>query len=144
MPTHSERIAIRDRFYSAWAIRGNRPMNEKLIEMCAAAAHEMNRIYCASMGDMSQEHWEKAPEWQKASARNGVTGVFAGNTPEQSHESWMRQKVAGGWKFGSVKDPDKKEHPCMVPYAELPPEQKAKDELFGNVVRSMAKAMGSY
>lgn len=36
--------------------------------------------------------------------------------------------------------PEKKQHPCMVPYAELPPEQKAKDSIFVGVVRAMAGA----
>jgi len=41
-----------------------------------------------------------------------------------------------------VKDTEKKEHPCFVPYAQLPPEQKYKDTLYLATVRSMAKALG--
>lgn len=103
---------------------------EKMIEACARAAHEVNRAYCAAIGDASQVAWEDAPEWQKSSARNGVRGALAGNTPEQSHESWLAEKAATGWKFGPVKNADTKEHPCFVPYAELPPSQRAKDALF--------------
>jgi hypothetical protein len=43
-----------------------------------------------------------------------------------------------GWKYGPVKDPEKKEHPCFVPYDRLPTEQKAKDYIFGAVVKSLA------
>jgi len=42
--------------------------------------------------------------------------------PEKSHESWMKVKEIDGWKWGPVKDPEKKEHPCMVPFSELPKE----------------------
>jgi hypothetical protein len=107
------------------------------MEQAARAAHEVNRAYCIVLGDMSQPAWEDAPDWQRSSALNGVRGVIAGNTPEQSHESWLAEKTATGWKFGPVKDPDKKEHPCFVPYAELPAAQKAKDALFVAAVRGV-------
>lgn len=105
-----------------------------IFEACARAAHEANRAYCLALGDNSQPAWEAAPEWQKSSARNGVRGAIAGNNPKQSHEAWMAEKLANGWKFGPVKDAEKKEHPCMVPYEELPAEQRAKDSIFLSVV----------
>ena len=110
------------------------------IEAAARAAHEANRAYCLAIGDASQLDWDEAPEWQKASARSGVLGVLAGNGPEQSHESWLKEKAATGWKFGPVKDPEKKEHPCFLPYAELPPAQKQKDGIFVGVVRAVLGA----
>jgi len=39
--------------------------SDKLIEKCAEAAHEMNRIYCEAHGDISQPRWADAPEWQR-------------------------------------------------------------------------------
>ncbi len=39
-----------------------------------------------------------------------------------------------------MKDAEKKEHPCFVPYAELPAKQRMKDHLFGAVVRTLAGA----
>lgn len=105
-------------------------------ELIARVAHEINRAYCASQGDTTQPTWEEAPEWQKASALVGVDMHLANPdaTPEQSHESWLAQKTADGWKYGEVKDAEKKEHPCFKPYAELPEAQKAKDYLFKAVV----------
>lgn len=105
----------------------------------ARVAHEINRAYCASLGDTSQPTWEDAPEWQKSSALAGVDMHLAkpDATPEQSHESWLAQKLAEGWKYGPVKDAEKKEHPCCVPYADLPAEQKAKDFLFRGVVHAL-------
>ena len=115
-------------------------MSPAEIEACARAAHECNRAYCLAMGDASQPSWDEAPTWQKASAHHGVHGVLAGNTPEQSHESWLAEKKAAGWRYGPAKNPDKKEHPCYVPYAELPPEQRVKDDIFVHVVTVMAGA----
>ena len=108
----------------------------------ARVAHEINRAYCASLGDTSQPSWDDAPEWQKGSALAGVDMHLANPnaTPENSHESWLAQKTAEGWKYGPVKDAQKKEHPCFLPYAELPPEQKAKDYLFRAVVHALKNA----
>ena len=105
----------------------------------ARAAHEINRAYCASLGDTTQAAWADAPEWQKASALAGVDMHTANPdaTPEQSHESWLAQKTAEGWAYGEVKDAEKKLHPCFLPYAELPPEQRAKDYLFRAVVHTL-------
>jgi hypothetical protein len=48
----------------------------------------------------------------------------------------LAEKKADGWVYGEVKDPEKKEHPCLVEYEELPKDQQAKDSLFIAVVRS--------
>lgn len=111
------------------------------IESCAEAAHEMNRAWCVAHGDTSQVAWKDAPDWQRSSAMNGVRGALAGNTPEQIHQSWLKEKQATGWKYGPIKDPEKKEHPCFVPYAELPPEQRVKDFLFINTVKVVWAAL---
>lgn len=113
------------------------------LESMARAAHEANRAWCIAHGDTSQPSWDDAPEWQRSSAIKGVEGALAGNTPEQSHEGWTAEKVATGWVYGPVKNPDVKEHPCLVPYGELPPEQRAKDSIFLGVVRAVAAAWGS-
>lgn len=108
-------------------------------EKIAQVAHETNRAYCASIGDDSQPVWEDAPGWQKDSAVNGVEFHLDNpdGGPAASHESWLKEKEQDGWKYGEVKDPDKKEHPCFVLYDELPAEQKAKDALFIGVVEAM-------
>ena len=104
----------------------------------ARIAHEVNRAYCEAMGDNSQPIWENAPQWQRESALLGVELHTSGDYgPEASHESWMAQKVADGWKCGPEKNPEIKEHPCMVPFAELPKEQQAKDFLFRGVVHAL-------
>jgi len=105
----------------------------------AKACHEVNRAYCASIGDNSQAAWNDAPDWQKESAINGV--LFHLRNPDAgpsgSHENWLREKEATGWKHGAVKDAEKKEHPCMVPYDRLPKEQQAKDALFVSVIHAL-------
>lgn len=111
-----------------------------LIEGIARVAHEVNRAYCKAIGDDSQLPWDDAPDWQRSSARNGVAFHLAREvTPEQSHENWMEVKRAEGWKYGPVKDPEKKEHPCFTEYENLPQEQRVKDYLFKAIVDTLKK-----
>lgn len=111
------------------------------MEACAQAAHEANRAYCRAIGDSSQPSWDFVPDWQKSSALNGVRGAIEGNTPEQLHELWLAEKKATGWTYGPVKDPDKKQHPCFIPYTQLPLAQKVKDSIFTSVVCTVYAAL---
>jgi hypothetical protein len=101
--------------------------------------HEANRAYCYALGDTSQEEWASAPEWQRESAINGVQFHLDNPlaNPIDSHWNWMREKIADGWIYGPVKDAEKKEHPCLVNYHELPLEQRRKDALFIGIVRAL-------
>lgn len=110
--------------------------NEQIARVC----HEANRGYCQALGDNSQASWDEAPEWQRESAIKGVEFNLA--NPEApasaSHESWLAVKEADGWKYGEVKDAEKKEHPCYVPYDQLPKDQQRKDAVFKAVVQALA------
>jgi len=57
--------------------------------------------------------------------------------PEASHISWMKQKTDEGWTYGPEKRPDLKQHPCMVPFDQLPREQQSKDFIFRGVVHAL-------
>ena len=111
-----------------------------VIEGIARICHETNRVYCQNGGDDSQVAWEKAPQWQKDSAMMGVRFVIDNQHAPASanHDSWMAQKLADGWKYGEVKDEKKKEHPCIVPYEQLPLEQQLNNILFRRIVLSFA------
>ena len=43
------------------------------------------------------------------------------------HEAWVATRIAEGWKYGAKRDDDRKEHPCLVPYGELPESEKEYD-----------------
>jgi hypothetical protein len=48
-------------------------------------------------------------------------------SPAENHENWMRMKIAQGWVQGEVKDFEKKTHPDLVPFIDLPEIEKRKD-----------------
>lgn len=121
-------------------------MNHENVENIARVCHETNRAYCETIGDNSQPDWKGAPDWQRQSAITGVKTHLeryaAGSRPDpaDSHNIWLREKQQDGWKYGPVKDPQKKEHPCIRPYGELPLEQRMKDYLFAAIVEAYWKA----
>lgn len=115
-------------------------MNLQRVTRIAQVAHEANRAYCATLGDFTQPTWEEAPEWQRTSAINGALAYLDSQGiagPAEMHESWMAEKLADGWVYGPEKDPERKTHPCLVDYFELPEEQQAKDRLFLGVLRAL-------
>lgn len=105
----------------------------------AIACHEANRAWCMSQGDYSQKHWEEAEDWQRESALKGVE--FRLNNPDAKedaqHNAWMEDKISQGWKYGVVKNAETKEHPCIVPFNELPLFQQKKDKLFCAIVDAL-------
>lgn len=106
----------------------------------ARVAHEVNKSYCEALGDTSQLTWEDAPQWQRDSALMGVELHTSGDHgPEASHASWMAQKVAEGWVYGPEKNPELKQHHCIVPFADLPAAQQAKDFIFRGVVHALRR-----
>lgn len=111
---------------------------EQIVEI-AKQAHETNRGYCEKLGDGSQLSWDDAPEAIRQSAIDGVKNIIAnpGVTPKQSHDNWLKFKQTDGWTYGPEKDEAKKEHPCMVPYEELPEHEKVKDQLFTDTVQAL-------
>jgi len=108
---------------------------EKIAKVC----HEVNRAYCEALGDTSQTSWEDAPQWQIDSAISGVEFVSdnADAPASWSHDNWLAEKKLAGWKYGPEKNAELKEHPCFVPYEELPVEQQAKDYIFKAVVTQL-------
>lgn len=112
---------------------------ENKLEYIAKACHEANRVWCQANGDFSQEHWQEAEQWQRDSAIVGVK--FRVDNPQAKHDSqhnaWMQDKINDGWVFGEVKDAEKKTHPCIVPFEQLPEFQQKKDALFCAIVDAL-------
>lgn len=113
--------------------------DEYHIKSIAIACHEANRAWCAAHDDLSQKSWYDAEPWQRDSAIAGV--MFRLNNPDAGesaqHDAWSADKVADGWVYGDVKDGDKKTHPCLVPFNELPLFQQKKDALFCAIVDAL-------
>ena len=46
---------------------------------------------------------------------------------ENVHEVWSQNRIKDGWKYGKVRNDERKETPCLIPYNELPESEKEYD-----------------
>lgn len=110
------------------------------LKTIARVCHEANRAWQHATGDPAPSPpWDEAPAWQRESAVDGVRHALNGATAEELHNAWSEYKRAEGWTYGDAKDPAAKTHPCLVPYADLPEDQRRKDTLFAAVVAALSQ-----
>lgn len=109
------------------------------VDWIAVVCHQANKAWCESVGDFSQKNWNEAEGWQRGSAIKGVEYRIENPNGghDAQHNSWMKEKVDGGWVFGEVKDAEAKTHPCIVPFEQLPIFQQKKYALFCAIVDSL-------
>ncbi len=46
---------------------------------------------------------------------------------KNTHEVWAKERLEQGWRWGPVRSDAKKEHPCLIPYEDLPESEKVYD-----------------
>lgn len=46
---------------------------------------------------------------------------------ENAHEVWAQTRLNQGWSFGETRDDANKKHPCLIPYKDLPENEKTFD-----------------
>jgi hypothetical protein len=118
---------------------GQSPRVGDKIVTIAAMCHQANKLWCEVNSDFSQKDWGDAEQWQRDSAINGVKFRLANPDAKEDaqHNAWMEDKIKDGWVYGEVKDAEKKTHPCIVPFNELPEFQQKKDKLFCAIVDAL-------
>jgi hypothetical protein len=105
------------------------------IEEVAKLARNINRMYSASINDEVPEIWERSTEAEKESMIRGVKFHIANDfTPEESHMIWVKQKINDGWCYDMNFDATLKLSPHLIPYNQLPIEQRVKDHIFRGLV----------
>lgn len=107
-------------------------------EQVARVCHEANRALQYIHGDLApSQPWDCEPADIRESSIAGVRNVRDGSVPRDLHDCWVEGKKYQGWVYGPVKDGEKKTHPCMVPYYDLPQHQRDKDQLFFMIVTAL-------
>ena len=53
--------------------------------------------------------------------------ALAETLAENVHDTWAKGRMDDGWTYGPVRDDATKQHPCLVPYADLPESEKDYD-----------------
>ena len=61
---------------------------------------------------------------------------------ENVHEVWAQRRINEGWTFGAERNDEKKQTPCLVPYSELPEEEKEYDRTTALSTLRLVRALG--
>jgi len=61
---------------------------------------------------------------------------------ENAHDVWAKQRLADGWRYGPTRSDNKKEHPCLIPYGELPESEKEYDRTMAAATLKAVIALG--
>lgn len=48
---------------------------------------------------------------------------------ENAHEIWAAQRIKEGWVYGAIRDDSLKQSPWLIPYCDLPENEKEYDRL---------------
>ncbi len=111
------------------------------VEAIARIVHAAIRAYQLALGEAAAARWEEAEPWQRESTIEGVKFRLdhPGAPISAQHDQWMAEKQAAGWRYGAVKDAQKKTHPALVPFTELSETERRKDALFQAVIDALTK-----
>lgn len=61
---------------------------------------------------------------------------------KNTHDIWAKARMEEGWIFGPVRSDAKKTNPCLVPYDELPEQEKEYDRRINRELLAALYAMG--
>lgn len=61
---------------------------------------------------------------------------------ENVHEVWAASRLAEGWTYGAERNDHLKQHPCLVPYNELPEIEKEYDRNTAMQTLRLIKKLG--
>ncbi len=61
---------------------------------------------------------------------------------ENAHDIWARARMDEGWTYGPVRNDELKQHPDLVPYAQLPDNEKEYDRLMAMNTLRLVRRLG--
>lgn len=86
-------------------------------------------------------YWDKVCEeiFQKQKTITFSELVFS--LAHMTHDEWKRSMVNSGWRYGKQKSVPERVHPYLIPYEELPNEQKEKNEVLCQAYLTVSRVM---
>ena len=123
--------AIHENYCRQQATKGDTPdINASLVPWDALSDHlkESNRQQADDIGVKLQAvHCSAAPllDWDESLFEFTLDEIE--RLARMEHDRWMTAKRQDGWRYGPNKINEAKTHPCLVPFDELPSEEKDKD-----------------
>src|SRR6266700_2352439 len=104
-------------------MKGNTFTDEQIAEVCHVANMTVQKLLHDECPSLS---WDDEDEFIKKTSVGEVQMILAGRNPEDTHNEWCERLFDQGYICGLVKSREMKTHPCLVPFNDLPVEQKRK------------------
>ena len=100
-------------------------------EQIARITHEADRIIRASMGQVLSG-WDRHEAGLKTEWRAKVGSLKGSDriTPQMRHDLWIQDMITAGWTQGTSVDSEKKTHPSICSYEDLPEQVHLLDDVF--------------
>lgn len=111
-------------------------------ELVARATHEAVRSYSAHFGYIVPPMWAELSGEVKATLMNSCINSINGLPKEDFHNNWVKMKIEQGWSYGKEFSLDNKVHPALMPYKQISEDLRRKNNMFWEVSRSVARAIG--
>jgi len=110
-----------------------------LDERRAIFVYEGIRLHAVELGcHVIPPPWEDREDDFKEQFRQLISDLCSGKRKfqdfEEAHNLWMTKYFEMGWVYGDRYDPKNRIHPDLVPYNDLDPKEKVKDEVFVRLV----------
>ena len=70
-----------------------------------------------------------------------LTGLLE-KVAENIHDVWAQERIKDGWTYGPARDDTKKQHPCLIPYPDLPEAEKMYDRTTAGETLKMIIKLG--
>lgn len=101
----------------------------------AQECHTKNNELMMMNGEEQNGNWDSLDRHTKFINLKSVIKALENPdlTAKDMHDEWMNNKIADGWKFGDVKDPELKTHPLIIDYDLMKDVDKMKDQIFIDV-----------
>jgi hypothetical protein len=105
---------------------------EALCGIIAKVIHSANRAYVDAIGGRAVNlTWEEIREEERQGLIKAVASMIVNpQLPETSHEQWCLAREKEGWTKDVRYDYNRKTHPNLIPYDQLPLEEQFKDHMF--------------
>lgn len=111
----------------------------KLMQEIARVAHEGVCGLRQANGFGDCPPWEETTSEERQHAMQSVIAVIRQKSfdSEAIHARYVEEMKANGWTLGEKLDPVAKTSPLLVPFAELPLEQRQEDMVFRAIVLAL-------
>jgi len=99
-------------------------------EYIAQNAYEKTQLCRKNRGDFQDLPWAYLEEWKRNDIINTVwfyLMYYPSQGAEECHNSWVADKFLDGWVYGYALLQDKRQHPNLVPFGQLPVEEQIKN-----------------